>query len=153
MKSTSVFENQKESQTTTPIKTHSNWSAFHENLENLENNDYNSTNDTRSLHMKIGTNIKTLIDGNVYLKCACGFVIPIIAALYSATITCWPQHDIILHPEYWYEPIAPTLVSNILIATPAQLIGCSLVMNISFLMTTKNILIMLLSEAFGFLIS
>ena len=119
----------------------------------IENNEDSTTKDVSPFYMKISTNIITKVDENVYLKSACGVVIPFIAALYSTTITCWPQHDVILNPEYWYEPLAPTVVSNILIATPAQLIGCSLVMNINFLLSTKNFLVMFLSEAFGFLTS
>ena len=26
-------------------------------------------------------------------------------ALLTLAVTCWPQHDVILFPEYWYEPI------------------------------------------------
>ena len=133
------------------IKTYSNWTRTFDIRQDVDKNDSIEAKDIDIFNIPIIKSITSYIEKNAYLKSLCGILIPIIAALYSTTITCWPQHDIILYPEYWYEPLAPTIVSYILISTPAQLIGCSLVMNVNFLLKIKNILIMILSETLGFL--
>ena len=37
----------------------------------------------------------------------CSFAGIILGVLFTSTTTLWPQHNIIKHPEYWYEPIIP----------------------------------------------
>ena len=135
------------------IKTYRNWrNTFNIRSEEDKNNPM-VAEDNAIFNIPIINSIKSNIEKSAYLKCLCGILIPIIAASYSTSITCWPQHDVILYPEYWYEPLAPTIVSQILIATPAQLIGCSLIMNVSFLLNIKNFLTVFLSETIGFLAS
>ena len=56
--------------------------------------------------------IKTLghkVENCVWFQILASLSIVILAVLFSTPITLWPQHDVILHPEYWYEPICPII--------------------------------------------
>ena len=136
-----------------PIRTHSNWADTLISCRNDAQVENIHTKDTVPFHLELGRKLKNYVEENVYLKSFCGIMIPFVAALYSTTITCWPQHNVILYPEYWYEPLGPSIISTIMIAVPAQLIGCSLVMKINFLLTIKNMVIMFLSDTCAFVSS
>ena len=135
------------------IRTHRNWADTICSFRNEVLVENVHDKDTVPFHSDLGRKIKNYFEENVYLKSFCGILIPFVAALYSTTITCWPQHNVILYPEYWYEPLGPSIISNIMISTPAQLIGCSLVMEVNFLITIKNTVIMILSETCAFVTS
>ena len=136
-----------------PIRTNRNWADTRWNFWNESPVENIHIKDSAPFHSELGRKIKNHVEGNAYMKIFCGVSIPFFAALYSTTITCWPQHNVILYPEYWYEPLGPSIISSVMIATPAQLIGCSLVMNINFLLTIKNFLIMFLSDTCAFVTS
>ena len=43
-----------------------------------------------------------------------GILILIFSVMISATATCWPLHNVIQQPEYWYEPIFQIMMTRLL---------------------------------------
>ena len=96
--------------------------------------------------------ITNILKESVYFQSFCGFLIPSIAVLYSLTVTAWPQHNVILYPEYWYEPLGPFIVGKILVTVTAGMLDCSVMMNITFIWSQRIFLKMFLVNTLGFLI-
>jgi len=63
-----------------------------------------------------------------------GILILIVSVVISATATCWPLHNVIEQPEYWYEPVFQIMVTRLL-----PLAGKNIV-EINLLIKTKSIL-------------
>ena len=42
-----------------------------------------------------------------------GIAIIIGVSLQTLILTCWPQHNVMLHPEYWYEPITFSVIRHL----------------------------------------
>ena len=42
---------------------------------------------------------------SLYLEGLLGIAIIVAGSLLTLSFTCWPQHNVILNPEYWYEPM------------------------------------------------
>ena len=53
-----------------------------------------------------------------------GGLILLIVVMLSMIVTCWPQHNIILYPEYFYEPVGPVIFGLILITSTTKMIEC-----------------------------
>ena len=53
-----------------------------------------------------------------------GCLILLIVVMLSIIVTCWPQHNIIFYPEYFYEPVGPVIFGLILITSTTKMIEC-----------------------------
>ena len=60
----------------------------------------------------------------------CGCLILPIVGIMSMIVTCWPQHNVLHFPEYWYEPIGPITFGAILITSSTRIIACQQLMNV-----------------------
>ena len=59
-----------------------------------------------------------------------GCLILLIVVMLSMIVTCWPQHNIILYPEYFYEPVGPVIFGLILITSTTKMIECQHLLNV-----------------------
>ena len=55
------------------------------------------------------------------LRAFSGILVILFAVLNSAVITVWPQYNVILNPQYWYEPLFPICLGYILIGWVARI--------------------------------
>ena len=80
----------------------------HGGLEDFNNQPQNMT-DRRGygqISYTFCTNILTSnLENSPYLTGIFGLGIIVSASLLTLFFTCWPQHNVILYPDYWYEPI------------------------------------------------
>ena len=76
-----------------------------------------------------------------FLKASSALVILIFAVLNSAIITVWPQHNVILNPQYWYEPLFPICLGYILIGSIGKNVQCYMVMNIVNITSSKSLIV------------
>ena len=60
-----------------------------------------------ALLAKLPAIISNKVNQSLFLQVLFCIFIPIYAILMSMILTCWPQHNVILQPEYWYEPLLP----------------------------------------------
>ena len=81
-----------------------------------------------------------------------GGLILLFAVAISAIITLWPQHDIILYPEYWYEPLGPNIVGYLTISTANLLIDAWTVMKVDVIWSWSSYLELFLSTLLGFVV-
>ena len=63
------------------------------------------------------------IEPNSYLNGLIGIAVIVGISALTLAFTCWPQHNVILYPEYWYESIMPTDLTQSL---------CIVAMNITY---------------------
>ena len=77
------------------------------------------------------------VEKSLILQGAYGLLIPCVATLYSLTVIAWPQHNVITHPEYWYEATGPVIVDNNLVTVIAGLLDCRLIMKVDFIFSKK----------------
>ena len=88
----------------------------------------------------------------VWFQILASLLIVILAVLFSTPITLWPQHDVILHPEYWYEPIC-TIIFCICVLSAFNIgIECKYVLKIDMRSSLILQLRLLFSNSMGFLI-
>jgi hypothetical protein len=90
-----------------------------------------------------------MLKESIYLQCLFGVLIFVISVGISMIITAWPQHNVIIHPEYWYEPIGPLLVGYIMIVSASNVVECYMVMKIYVILTWKSFLILFFSASLG----
>ena len=76
----------------------------------------------------------------------------VFAITVSASITVFPQQDIIRYPEFWYEPIIPILISYIPIISAITCIESYVVMNIEVILSWKAFCKHFLANALGFIV-
>ena len=75
-------------------------------------------------------------------------ILCIVAA--SLISTCIPQHDVIMHPEYWYEPL-PIYVSNTIVPSAIlTFLQFSLLLRKNDFLTWKTLLQLIGQFSFGF---
>ena len=86
------------------------------------------------------------------LQGICGGLILLFAVAISAIITLWPQHDIILYPECWYEPLGPIIVGYLTISTANVLVDCWTVMKVDMIWSWNSYLELFLSTLLGFVV-
>ena len=91
------------------------------------------------------------IKGSLFMKLFFMLLIPSFAILYSTIVTLWPQHNVILHPEYGYEPIAPFLLGYIFIVTATGIVDCSMVLRSDFVLSWKAFFTIFMAHSAGFL--
>ena len=92
------------------------------------------------------------VEKSLILQGVCGLLIPFIATLYSLTVVAWPQHNVITHPEYWYEAMGPVIVGNYLVTVTAGLLDCRMIMKVDFILSKKAFLKMFFVNVLGFAI-
>ena len=85
-----------------------------------------------------------------FLDIILGVLIFVFAIGISMIITLWPQHDGILYPEYWYEPIAPIVLGYIMIVSATNIIECYLVMKYDLILRWKAFFQIFLATASSF---
>ena len=73
-----------------------------------------------------------------FLDIILGILIFLCAICISMIITLWPQHDGIMHPEYWYEPIAPIVLGYIMVVSATNIIESHLVLKEDFILRWIN---------------
>ena len=83
------------------------------------------------------------------LKASSGLLILIFAVLNSTIITVLPQHNVILNPQYWYEPLFPICLGYILIGSIGKNVQCYMVMNIINIISSKSLIVIYLASVFG----
>ena len=82
----------------------------------------------------------------------CGIILIILLSVAASTIiTLCPQHDIILNPEYWYEPLPPIIIGYFAISTGNIIIDCWTVMKIDLIMTWTAYFELFCLTSLGFL--
>ena len=92
------------------------------------------------------------VEKSLILQGACGLLIPCVATLYSLTVVAWPQHNVITHPEYWYEAMGPVIVGNYLVTVTEGLLDCRIIMKVDFILSKKTFLKMFFANVLGFVI-
>ena len=81
------------------------------------------------------------------------FYAPIIVAFAIASttlFTLWPQHNGILHPEYWYEILSPMIIFYFCTLVPLTITELYTVMKVDDMFTWNKYIKLCLSHAFGF---
>ena len=81
-----------------------------------------------------------------------GILIILLAVASSTIVTIWPQHDIILHPEYWYEPLVPIIIGYFAISSGNIAIDCWTMMKIDLIKTWNAFFELYCFSSLGFLI-
>ena len=96
--------------------------------------------------------VNKLLDDSRLLQSFCGVVVLMMSILWSTSITLIPQTNIILFPEYWYEPLGPIILGYLSIQCAITGIDCSLVMDIDEINNkqSKVFLKLFLASALGF---
>ena len=72
-----------------------------------------STKSKRANYDSTLTNQRIKYSRVSYLSGLHGILILISSVAISTLATCWPQHNVILHPEYWYEPMFQIMITRI----------------------------------------
>ena len=122
----------------------------------FENNDYHEhdtneiINGSTSYHPIIY--IKNMLNNSLPLQGILGILIMIFATAASALFTGWPQHNVICHPEYWYELLGPAIFGYMTISAGVSLVDCWTVMKIEALMSMKAYWILFIVTSAGFVI-
>ena len=96
--------------------------------------------------------IQNIIKNSRLLQGLCGFFIIIFTTAASALFTGWPQHNVICHPEYWYEFLGPAIFGYLTISAGVSLMDCWTVMKIKALLSTRSYLILFIVTSAGFVI-
>ena len=66
-----------------------------------------------------------------------GGLILLIVVMLSMIVTCWPQHNLILHPEYLYEPIGPVIFGLIFITSTTKMLECQHLLNVDLVLARR----------------
>ena len=66
-----------------------------------------------------------------------GLMILPIAVVISMIITCWPQHNIILYPEYWYEPLGPIIFGLLAMQSATIMVQCQHILNVDMVLSSR----------------
>ena len=78
---------------------------------------------------KLSKLIYTNGETSLYLKGFCwGLFVLLASVALSMIITVWPQHDVTLFPEYWYEPLPSVLVGFTAFSTATHYLLCNILM-------------------------
>ena len=66
-----------------------------------------------------------------------GLMILPIAVVISMIITCWPQHNIILYPEYWYEPLGPIIFGLLAMQSATIMVQSQHILNVDMVLSSR----------------
>lgn len=61
----------------------------------------------RQTYIHFMNNINRRLEVNSQLSGLLGIFIILSISVFTLIITCWPAHNVLLYPEYWYEQIIP----------------------------------------------
>ena len=106
-----------------------------------------ATTFTKTMFRSLASKIKD----SLAMKLFSSILIPSFAILYSMIVTLWPQNNIILDPEYWYEPIAPFILGYIFIVTATGIVDCSMVLKTDVILSWKAFFTIFVAHSVGFL--
>ena len=118
--------------------------------ENLNQSiEYNSSNKWIQQSIR---NAREAWETSPYVQGSFGLFIMIASILYSMLITCWPQHNVFQHPEYWFEPLAPIFIGYLVADTANTLTNSIMVMNSNTIKSWKKFFQLLVLQTLGFVI-
>ena len=87
---------------------------------------------------------------------ACGLLVFLCCVLFTAILLIWPQHNVIIYPQYWYEPIVPCLCTYCFLSTIAGRLDCSMVLKkdviLSWMLFFKIFLSMFLGTVMTYIV-
>ena len=66
---------------------------------------------------------------------AFGVTIIVSISVLTLILTCWPQHNLILNPEYWYEQIIPTSITWVLSVASCVIIDAQMLLKAKKILT------------------
>ena len=69
-----------------------------------------------------------------------GILILIFLVMISATATCWPLHNVIQQPEYWYEPIFQIMMTRLLPLAAKNIVEINLLFKANHTLSWKSFL-------------
>ena len=122
----------------------------------LENNTYITTKIEAygflTIFKKLREYIVERIEKSLILQGMCGLLIPCIAILGSLLVVAWPQHNVIDHPQYWYEVMGPVIIGNYLVTITVGLMDCHMIMKFHFIWSMKVFLKMFFVNIIGFVV-
>ena len=126
------------------------------NLDKIEKfddlkDDSNVVNSTDFCNLII-LRIKRITKNSLVLQGFGGVLIILFATTASALFTGWPQHNVICHPEYWYEFLGPAILGYMTISAGVSLMDCWTVMKIEALLSMKAYWILFIITSTGFVI-
>ena len=67
-----------------------------------------------------------------------GILILIFLVMISATATCWPLHNVIQQPEYWYEPIFQIMMTRLLPLAAKNIVEINLLFKANHTLSWKS---------------
>ena len=105
-----------------------------------------------ALPAKLHTIINHKVKESLFLQVLFCIFIPIYAILMSMILTCWPQHNVILEPEYWYEPLLPFIPAFMTNSTLSTILETAILLNSDVISSWKAYLKIFLSVLFGMII-
>ena len=103
-----------------------------------------------TIFKKVREYIANYIEKSLILQGMCGLLIPCIAILGSLLVVAWPQHNVITHPQYWYEAMGPVIIGNYLVTITVGLMDCQMIMKFDFIWSLKVFLKMFFVNVIGF---
>ena len=122
----------------------------------LENNAYITTEIEAygffTIFKKLREYIVERIEKSLILQGMCGLLIPCIAILGSLLVVAWPQHNVIDHPQYWYEVMGPVIIGNYLVTITVGLMDCHMIMKFHFIWSMKGFWKMFFVNVIGFVV-
>ena len=68
-----------------------------------------------------------------------------------SVMTIWPQHDVIIYPEYWYEPLVPLIFVLFTISSVNTITLISTIMKMNSIYSWASFFKLTLASTFGFL--
>jgi len=105
------------------------------------------------VNFRLVTEIKlNLLKESLWVQSIYGPAILIAAVAASFVFTLWPQHNIILQPECWYEPMGPILTSYCMLSAANCIYGSYLLTKIDELLSWKNYFKLLAARTGGFMV-
>ena len=70
-----------------------------------------------------------------------GVLILIFTGTISAAATCWPLHNVILQPKYWYEPIFQIMITRLLPLAAKAIVEINLLIKMDYVLSWKSFIL------------
>ena len=90
------------------------------------------------------------LDKSLWLQGLGGVYVLLLSVFIPAVLTNWPQHNVFLHPGYWYEPLVPWIICYALGSAVSSIIDCSLVMGVDIVLSFSAYSKVVLANSLGF---
>ena len=122
--------------------------AYERPTETLETSDFSKLSFISILVQKVNK----LFDDSKLLQALCGGLILLMSIAMASFVTLWPQTNIILCPDYWYEPLGIVIFGYLSLQNAATVVDSSWVMNVDILKNQplKIFFKLFISAALGF---